>query len=114
MAASGGGGCHKLPLWRNIRCSCSWFPVHSLPPFLLKHGDGLNFLWGHLYFIFLLLELVFPEKIVFALGLNLINVYPWEDVSGLILLLGLPRDTAGELVWAPPPAQPTDPIWTRM
>lgn len=39
--------------------------------------------------------LVFSEKIVFALGFNLINFYPWEDASRLILLLGLPLEIPG-------------------
>lgn len=43
----------------------------------------------------LLLVLVFPEKAVFSLGFNPINFYPWEDVSCLLLLFGLPLDIAG-------------------
>lgn len=39
--------------------------------------------------------LVFSEKIVFALGFNLINFYPWEDASRLLLLLGLPLEIPG-------------------
>lgn len=45
--------------------------------------------------ILFLLVLVFSEKIVFALGFNLINFYPWEDASRLILLLGLPLEIPG-------------------
>lgn len=47
--------------------------------------------------VFLLLVMVLPEKIVFALGFNLINVYPWEDVSCLILLLCLPLEIPRQL-----------------
>lgn len=47
--------------------------------------------------IFLLLAMVFPEKIVFALGFNLINFYPWEGVARLILLLCLPLEIPRQL-----------------
>lgn len=66
--------------------------------------------------IFLLLVMVFPEKIVFALDFDLINFYPWEGVSRLILLLCLPLEIPRQLesLCGPPThthAKPRNPIW---
>lgn len=75
---------------------CSLSLACSLPPFLPNHSSQwAAFSLESSLLIFLLLMLVFPEKIVFALDFNLINFYPWEDISCFILLLGLPLEISG-------------------
>lgn len=75
---------------------CSLSPACSLPPFLPNHSSQwAAFSLESSLLIFLLLVLVFPEKIVFALDFNLINFYPREDISRFILLLGLPLEISG-------------------
>lgn len=69
---------------------------HSLLPLLPNHSSQwATFSLESSLLILLLLVLVFPEKLVFALGFNLINFYPWEDISCFILLLGLPLEIPG-------------------
>lgn len=98
-AGNGFNGWSGAAFAERVRCSLFCFqPIVccGLPLFLPNHPwQRAKCSWESSLLILLLLVLVFPEKAVFSLGFNPINFYPWEDISCLLLLFGLPLKIPG-------------------